>query len=93
MLLKHGADVASKNINRQAPLHLASWRGHADFVQEFLGHGADVNAQDDRLGPHLHQASAAGHLKTCQLLVRRGAALEMSNKDQETPCDVASRET
>ena len=45
LLLKHGADVASRNKDGWGPLHLASRFGHTDIVLELLGHGTDANSQ------------------------------------------------
>jgi ankyrin repeat protein len=90
LLLKHGADVTSRNYLGWSSLHLASYHGHLGIVEDLLVHGADVNAQNHLLWTPLHVASYSGHLETVQMLVRHGATLDKTI-DQETPLHIASR--
>ena len=90
LLLKHGADVASKIQEGWTALHIASRYGHSGIVEKLLVHGADVNDQNKDLWTSLHLAST-GHLDVVQTLVRHGAALDKTNADQETALHIASR--
>ena len=87
LLLKHGADVASRNKDGWGPLHLASRFGHTDIVLELLGHGTDANAQTRNnhlfffsefffyLTTSLHLVAHTG-FEIVQSLIRHGTALD-----------------
>ena len=47
-----------------------------------LDHSVDANIQRDDLQSPLHLASANGHLKIVELLVQRGASVDLFNKKQ-----------
>jgi hypothetical protein len=85
--------VADSN-DRHCALALASQFGHVEIVRALLDSGEDPNRYNP-VGFHshstpLHQATLAGHDKVVQLLVERGARLDL--KDilwQGTPADWA----
>ena len=55
------------------------------MTQLLLDHSADANIQRDDLQSPLHLASANGHLKIVELLVQRGASVDLFDEKQETP--------
>ena len=55
------------------------------MARSFLDHSADANIQRNDLWSSLHLASANGHLKIAELLVQRGASVDIFNDKQETP--------
>ncbi len=68
---------------RHWALALAAQHGHADIVRALLDAGEDPNRYNPS-GAHshstpLHQAALAGHLGVVQLLVQRGAKLEIKD--------------
>jgi uncharacterized protein len=73
-----------------APLHGAVGNIHAPEVTELLlDAGADVNAQNDRGIAPLH---LAGSSRLADILVRRGADLNLPDKDGRTPVWVHASE-
>lgn len=74
-------------LRRQIALALAAQHGHADVVQRLLDAGEDP----DRFNPEgfhahstpLHQAALAGHREVVQLLVERGARLDIRDTINE----------
>ena len=70
--------AAAKHTKREGALIVAAQQGHSDVVRFLLDHGVDVNASDGMTA--LHNASAGGHLELMQLLIERGANLEMLNE-------------
>jgi hypothetical protein len=69
--------------DRRLALALASQFGHVEIVRMLLDAGEDPSRYDP-VGCHshstpLHQAALAGHLQTVQLLVERGARLDLKD--------------
>ena len=52
--------------------------------------GADVNKKDDYERTALHYAASYGYLDMIQLLIRHKAELEVKNKNDNTPLDLAT---
>ncbi len=46
LLLKHGADMNSRDNSRNTPLHLASEYGHLETVRLLVERGANIDAED-----------------------------------------------
>jgi ankyrin repeat protein len=64
----------------------------ADFVEcmkLLVASGADVNAVNDRGDTALHGAAARGADQIIQFLADHGAKLNIRNKQERTPLDVA----
>jgi len=83
--------------HRHWALALASQLGHIEIVRMLLDSGEDPNRYNP-VGGHshstpLHHAAAAGHLELAQLLVERGAALDLKDTMwQATPAEWAKHE-
>lgn len=60
--------------------------GDANAVKGFLGQGVDVNVQDigSEITP-LHVAAARGRLEVAELLIARGAKINLTNYWNQTP--------
>lgn len=84
------------------PLHAAAYYGKTDEIDDLLNGGADINEQNTdeifRTGVYrngqtpLHVAAARGHLKAAQLLIGRGAKIDLADMVGQTPLFYACQE-
>lgn len=103
LLIAHGADPNKSGDDKNTPLILAGagmgarFQGgedkpEADFVEcmkLLVASGADVNAVNDRGDTAMHGAAARGADQLIQFLADHGARLDIKNKQDRTPLDVA----
>ncbi|XP_071479908.1 uncharacterized protein [Diadema antillarum] len=75
-LVEQGADVNAANENGFTPLILASQKGHENVVLYLIDHGADIHA--------------VNHTGYAKILVDRGADVNSTAKDGNTPLILAS---
>lgn len=75
--------------SRETPLHLATWAGHKDVVQELLVRGADVLACNVNGNTPLHYAAIAGNSEMVTILARSTYDREPRNSNGRTPVDLA----
>jgi hypothetical protein len=89
--------ASSSDDDRHWALALASQHGHIEIVRMLLDAGEDPNRYNP-VGGHshstaLHQAAAAGNLPLVQLLVSRGAKLDLKDTMWDaTPAEWAKHE-
>jgi hypothetical protein len=86
VLLEAGADVRATGERGGTALHEVSDVG---FAKDLLARGADLDARTRTGDTPLHAACAAGHRPLVELLVQRGATVEIANTDGKTPYAVA----
>jgi ankyrin repeat protein len=99
-LLKHYGvppkDINAKNHMGWPPLVYAC-RGdngeHPDEVQTLLDLGADIDVRNHKGKTALHYAAKAGFLKVINLLIEKGATVDATDQDGETPLFEAIRST
>lgn len=78
-LLRDGAYVDAKDIAGYTPLMIAAGLGNFQMVELLLTAGADVNILDTRMGASaLHKAAQGGVVPVAELLVRRGAFIDLA---------------
>jgi len=75
----------------QAPLHVASARGHVGVVRLLCEAGARMDRADHKGLTPLLAASRAGHLAVVEQLCKAGAQKNMSREDGTTPLALASK--
>jgi ankyrin repeat protein len=90
VLLEHGADAMTLDVDESTPLHLASERGHVEIARVLLERSADVNSQDVDRWTALHHASRGGHREITRFLLEHGADAKARNQDESTPLHLAS---
>jgi ankyrin repeat protein len=103
LLVAHGANPNQAADDHNTPLIAAGTgmgarfqggeeKPEADFIEclkVLVASGADVNAQDDHGNTALHGAAARGADQIIQFLVDHGANLNVKNKQDRTPLEVA----
>ena len=96
LLLKHGAEVDTRDYDYATPLHLAFCHGKLEIVRLFLDHGAEVNAETENGEKPLHKVSHGEYrsqedgVRVAQLLLERGSDVNPPCKDHWTPLRAAS---
>ena len=93
--------VPPKDINAQNhmgwPPLVYACRGdngeHPEEIQRLLELGADINIQNYKGKTGLHCAAKAGFLNVIKLLIEKGATLDATDSDGETPLFEAIRST
>lgn len=82
LLIKAGANVASKSLHRRlSPTHCAAWQGNHGVLEVLLDKKGDPNSRSSRLATPLHGACVAGSYECVNLLVRNKA--DISAYDSE----------
>ena len=95
LLLERGADVNTRRNDHQTPLHLASYSGNVEIVHLLLNNGADPEANAEGEKP-LHRVSYGecrskeGGVRVAQLLLKRGADVNIRCNDHQTPLHFAA---
>jgi len=82
---------AERVLGMIQPIHAAAGSGDAAKVAALLDQGVAVDAKDKYGGSALWWAAKGGHLDVAQLLVARGAVLDVQNKwSGATPLHMAA---
>ena len=68
-------------------------REHPEEVQRLLDLGADIDVRNYKGKTALHYAAKAGFLKVINLLIEKGATVDATDKEGETPLFEAIRST
>jgi uncharacterized protein len=101
LLLEHKADASIAAEDGTTPLMVAAGVGWSDgqshgsqqdapaAIQLCLEHGADVNAVNKEGYTALHGASFRGANNVVELLVAKGARMDVKNKDGRMPVNMA----
>lgn len=92
LLLDRKANVEHRAKTGLTPLMEAASGGYAEVGRVLLDKGADVNAPPvpSSRDTALTIAADKGHYKFCELLINRGAHIDVRNKKGNTPLWLAS---
>jgi ankyrin repeat protein len=72
-LIKHGADVNTRNKAQQTPLILAAHHGDVEVNEALMDAGAEMEAEDGNGWTALTWASYREHDSAASILISRGA--------------------
>lgn len=96
-LIALGADVTARDDGGHTALHTAAgWDARAGpreveaMIVALLDAGAEIDAQDDSGDTPLMAAADSGLLRAAELLVERGARLDLRNRAGRTAADIAA---
>jgi ankyrin repeat protein len=89
LLLKNGAKIDLQNKKGQTALHLASQRGHLDFMELLLNRGAVVDVPDKDGFTPLHLAISKVERRAAELLLKHGANIDLQNNKRQTALHLA----
>lgn len=91
MLLQSGADINVVDRRGATPLHRCSAIGHVAVVKHLLecGHQVAVDASDAYGNTPLHLACEEDRQEVARLLVANGYSMELQNKEEKTPLEMA----
>lgn len=78
----------SKSNLGWTPLHLATYFGHKEVVEQLLAKGAEINAVNDNGDTPLHKASFIGREDLVMLLIQYNADVSMINGEGRLPRDM-----
>ncbi len=94
-LLKHPACkslVHVKDQDGKSPLHKAVWgSSKPDVVALLIEYGADVNVKNNYGYTPLHWAAKHGHTASAEVLLAKGAQIDLVNTNQGLAFDLAIR--
>lgn len=89
MLIKHKADLNSKDNSNWTPLHHAAAHDTAVSMQILLKHKADMNLEDSWGWTPLMVAAKSGNVQGVIILLEYGADIGVLSQDEETFFDIA----
>ncbi|MGV8124836.1 MAG: ankyrin repeat domain-containing protein [Candidatus Xenobiia bacterium LiM19] len=89
LLLKRGADVDARGSGEDTPLHRSAKSGRGEVIAVLTAWGADIHSCNSAGDTPLHLAAAK--CKAAEVLLRRGALVNLGCKDFTTPLHNAAR--
>lgn len=94
LLIESGADVNRLNEDGYAPIHKALRRDFLEIAKLLLlAKNADVNIRSNgNKWTPLHKAALDGHEEIVELLIKKGANVNITNPVNETPLHDAAKE-
>ena len=97
LLLKHGADVNSRDEDNLTPLHVASYYSRVDMVQVLLDHGANANLEGNLGRTPLNLVVGSRNyfpvqncVRIAKMLLEHDADVTSQDADNITPLQAAS---
>ncbi|XP_057309059.1 oxysterol-binding protein-related protein 1-like [Hydractinia symbiolongicarpus] len=96
ILSEYDIDVNCKGKHKSnlgwSPLHLATYFGHQDVVEELLQHGADVNIINGMGDTPLHRAAFTGRTNVVLKLLYYNADVSIINGEGRTPLQMTDNQ-
>jgi ankyrin repeat protein len=89
-LVAKGADITAKTVNGKVPMQLAFEGEYTNIIELFLDRGISINTPiNDPDRTLLHKAAIMGKTKVANLLIAKGADINIKDKQGKTPLDLA----
>ena len=93
-MLREGMPVDVSDRGGWTALHIAAWFNRTDVIERLVDKGADVNRQNRRREETpLQLAAHYNKTEAVRLLLHNGADINLKNYFNETPLDVADKES
>ncbi|VDI43365.1 Hypothetical predicted protein [Mytilus galloprovincialis] len=92
LLIENNADIYIAGSDGRTPLHAACCAENNDIVRILVNKNADVNMIDLYLETPLHKSCRKGSEDVILTLLDNGADTKQTNKDGDTPVDLANTE-
>ncbi|AGJ99263.1 Ankyrin repeat domain protein [Wolbachia endosymbiont of Drosophila simulans wNo] len=93
LLTAEQISVSEKDSFGKTTLHWAAERGHIEILNTLLGKKASVNIKDNYGETPLHYAAKNGHIEIVKILLAvDGIDINVKDKDEKTPFDLAKTE-
>lgn len=91
LLISNGIEVNDPDVEGHTPLTLAVTKGMKQVVNILMDNGADVNYRNSKDGnTSLHYAAMMNEVHIVHRLLSRTPILNIRNKNEQTPMDVAA---
>ncbi len=97
-LIENGLDVNEKNINQETVVLQSFFKWQAcsgnpsfELAQLFIDYGADINAQNNSGSVAIHCAALTGNLNSIKFLLKRGANINIRDKEGLSALDYAMK--
>tara|TARA_Y100001935_G_scaffold255583_1_gene269703 strand:+ start:374 stop:4264 length:3891 start_codon:yes stop_codon:yes gene_type:complete len=92
LLIDDGADINAKNSKGLTALMLAVKKRNKDVCSSILlSEKLTVNAKGSQEATALHFSSESGSKDICEMLIKKGAIIDLQNKENMTPLHLASK--
>ncbi|KAF7886614.1 uncharacterized protein EAF01_011292 [Botrytis porri] len=91
LLLQFNADLTTRDVNLDTPLHLAASRDHYSTLQLLLNEDIDIESRNKDGWSPLWAAAQNGHVRSVELLAKKGAKINSRSKDQCTALHAAAK--
>ena len=89
-LLGMGAQHHLTDINGDAAIHWASYKGHSEIIQILINSGVDLSKTDNFGSTPLHLSCLSGNIQSVKLLCqKRNLDLQPKDKNEKTPLMLA----
>ncbi|NIM15438.1 MAG: hypothetical protein GTO45_25970 [Candidatus Aminicenantes bacterium] len=89
-LVEKGADITARTLSGKVPIQLAFEWEHTDIIELFLDRGIPINTPINDLGRTLlHKAAIMGKAKVVNVLIAKGADINIKDKQGKTSLDLA----
>ncbi|ESZ93925.1 hypothetical protein SBOR_5684 [Sclerotinia borealis F-4128] len=91
LLLECNADLTTRDVNLDTPLHLAASRDHYSTLKMLLDEDVDIEVKNKDGWSPLWAAAYGGHVKSVDILAKRGAKINSRSNDQCTALHAAAK--
>ena len=85
LLIKHGANINSKDESDNSPLHLAIYNGHGKLAKLLIESGAYIHSRNYNGNTPIQMAAHAGLPGVIQQLIEAGSPVNVQDQVGDTP--------
>lgn len=90
LLLKHGSNLDSRNIQNMTPLDICCIRGNLGLAKLLIRYGSDINYEGNgNTNSPIHFAIKSGNKNLVEYLIDSGADISVINNKKQNVLDIA----